>query len=432
MPYDGESDPSSNTPSMTFESLTFSDGFTISLDASDVVVLVGPNNAGKSVTLRELKETFDPNFQPTVLRSSKKRPEGTKEDFQKFITKHTISRFDGRHSILSGYQFSLTVRNLDLQQYWPDALTEFRSFFCLEMPTDARITGSDPPAAINTKEEVLGHPIHLLADDDELEIKISKYFRRAFHDDLILDRSLSRTISLLVGKRPVPDSASGEDRLSKIYRNRVLESTIPLEEQGDGMRSFASVILHLLAPITASVLLLDEPEAFLHPPQARLLGEIIATEKAARAQLFVATHSPDVLHGLVNVASDHLRLLRMQRDGNVNSIKELDKKLVKKISSDPLMNYSSVISGVFHQRVIICEADSDCMFYRSILEPRRSPRGGSSRRPLCSRQRQGPNGYPSGDTESFECACRRHRRHRHTERRKWTTTDDQRVGRRLD
>ena len=134
------------------------------------------------------------------------------------------------------------------------------------------------------------------------------------------------------------------------------------------MRSFASVILHLLAPITASVLLLDEPEAFLHPPQGRLLGEIIATEKPARAQLFVATHSPDVLQGLVSVASDRLRLVRMQRDGNVNRVKELDKELIKNISSDPLMNYSSVLSGVFHRRVIVCESDSDCMFYRSILD----------------------------------------------------------------
>ena len=134
------------------------------------------------------------------------------------------------------------------------------------------------------------------------------------------------------------------------------------------MRSFASVILHLLAPITPTVLLLDEPEAFLHPPQARLLGEIIAAERSSQTQLFVATHSPDVLHGLINVASDRLRVLRVQRDGDVNRVKELDKKLVREISIDPLMKYSSVMSGVFHERVIICEADGDCMFYSAILD----------------------------------------------------------------
>ena len=207
----------------------------------------------------------------------------------------------------------------------------------------------------------------MLIDDDELEVSLSEHFRRAFHVDIVVD-PIGRTIPLFVGSRPDPDSRGGEDRRSKTYRDRVRDVTIPLTEQGDGMRSFASVILHLLAPVTASVLLLDEPEAFLHPPQARLLGELIATKKPSRSQLFVATHSPDVLQGLVNVASDRLRLIRIQRDGDVNRVKELDKDLLKKIGNDPLMNYSSVMSGVFHERVIVCESDGDCMFYSSILD----------------------------------------------------------------
>ena len=370
-PANAESSPHDVSPSVTFESLTFSDGTTICLDSADVVVLVGPNNAGKSAALRELEEALGSNHQPTVLQSCATRRDGTKEGFQEFVKKHANIRqirSTGRSWRVSGYQWDLSIASPDLRRYWPEDLTTFTPMFCLKMPTETRITGSNPPNAINTREQSLEHPIHILIDDDKLEMKISEYFRRAFHDDLILDRSLAATVSLLVGTRPVLSSELREDRLSKTYRDRVHDSTIPLDKQGDGMRSFASVILHLLAPITASILLLDEPEAFLHPPQARLLGEIIASEKSSRAQLFVATHSPDVLQGLVNVASDQLRLLRMQREGNINRIKELDKGLVEKISSDPLMNYSSVMSGVFHERVIVCEADSDCMFYNSILD----------------------------------------------------------------
>ena len=143
------------------------------------------------------------------------------------------------------------------------------------------------------------------------------------------------------------------------------------------MRSFASVILHLLAPITPSILILDEPEAFLHPPQAKLLGELIAKKRSSRAQLFVATHSPDVLNGLLNVAPDHLRVLRIRREGNVNRVKELDKQRAKEISTDPLMKYSSVMSGVFHERVIICESDADCMFYSTLLDLPEINRGGN-------------------------------------------------------
>ena len=366
MPENLELSPDPVRPSVTFESITFSDGTTIRLDPADVVVLVGPNNAGKSAALRELDSAFNNRPTLTVLQSYQPLIAGNPDDFVSFVNKHAYIRRTGGSIHYSGYQWGFSVRDSSvIRQWWPDRIHDVKGLFCLNMTTENRLTGSNPAEAINFGDERLSHPIHMLVDDDELELQLSAHFRRAFHTDMILER-VGRVLPLLIGAKP--PLQSGETRLSKTYRDRVRASTRRLDEQGDGMRSFASVILHLLAPTTASVLLLDEPEAFLHPPQARLLGELIATKKPSRSQLFVATHSPDVLQGLVNVASDRLRLIRIQRDGDVNRVKELDKDLVRKISSDPLMNYSSVMSGVFHERVIICEADSDCMFYSSILD----------------------------------------------------------------
>ena len=360
-----ESTPIEGSPSVTFESITFSDGTTIELDPADVIVLVGPNNSGKSLALRELDDYIGGNSATTVLKAIKLRKTGTKEGFDAFVRKHGQVRRQGGSWNVSGYRFSIGMSSLNLKQYWPDGITSFRSLFCLRVPTEKRITDSDPVDAINSLEQHASNPIHMLWDD-ELECKLSGYFRRAFDEDLILYRGGVRKPPLLVGKRLIPQE--GEDRVSAKYLERLVASTVPLNNQGDGMRSFASVILHLLAPITPTALILDEPEAFLHPPQARLLGEIIATERSFKTQLFVATHSPDVLHGLINVASDRLRVLRVQREGNINRVKELDKDLVREISGDPLMKYSSVLSGVFHERVIICEADTDCMFYSTILD----------------------------------------------------------------
>ena len=53
-----DSKPTNGSPSVTFESLTFSDGTMIELDPADVVVLVGPNNAGKSLALRKLDDNI--------------------------------------------------------------------------------------------------------------------------------------------------------------------------------------------------------------------------------------------------------------------------------------------------------------------------------------------------------------------------------------
>ena len=353
-----------SSPSVTFESITFSDGTTVTLDPTDVVVFVGPNNAGKSLALRELEQHIGNPANTTVIKSKTLLKAETQESLSEYLRKHAQVRTQGSNRVYAGYRFS--VPEARISEFWTSNLEPLRSFFCMRILTETRITDSNPANAIAVLDEPASHPIHMLYSDDQLEYKISEYFQRAFGEALIVYRAGGSQFPLLVGKRRVPHT--GEDRISSSYCERLRASTVPLNEQGDGMRSFGSVILHLLAPITPSILLLDEPEAFLHPPQAKLLGEIIATEKSSRAQLFVATHSPDVLHGLINVAPDHLRVLRMQREGSVNRIKELDKELVKQISADPLMKYSSVLSGVFHERVIICEADADCMFYSALLD----------------------------------------------------------------
>ena len=355
-------------PAITFKSITFSDGTTIPLEPTDVVVLVGPNNAGKSAALRELEAHVQNSSRGIVLTNVKSCRIGTKEELLEYLRQHTYETNGNQSKRYVGYRFSITPGNI--APFWSrtNGIQDLSRFFCMRLQTETRITDSNPAPNFRRHRDSASHPIHLLYSDEQLERRISDYFRQAFGTDIVVDRLAGSEFPLLVGKRLVPDKEQGEDRLSISYLDRLRDSTIRLEEQGDGMRSFASVILHLLAPITPSILILDEPEAFLHPPQAKLLGELIAKERSSRAQLFVATHSPDVLNGLLNVAPDHLRVLRIRREGNVNHVKELDKQRAKAISTDPLMKYSSVLSGVFHERVIICESDADCMFYSSLLD----------------------------------------------------------------
>ena len=354
-----------NNPIVTFQSISFSDGTTIDLDDSDVVVFVGPNNAGKSLALTELEGHFGSMVGSKVVAAASIRKSGSKEAFAKWLEKNVQIEPDGSHWAYSALGHSIHTSDPP-EQIWPRHIQAFKHMFCKRIATEARISDSNSVNAIDILADMPKHPIHMMFKTVELELKISGFFRRAFGEDLIVDRASGANWHLLVGDRSTP--LEDEDRISTPYLNRIRHSSVQLSQQGDGMRSFASVVMHLLTPTTFSLLLLDEPEAFLHPPQARLLGEIIATEKAPHAQLFLATHSPDVLQGLINVAPEHLRILRMQRDGNVNRIKELDKELVKKISYDSIMRYTSVLSGVFHERVLICESDADCMFYNSILD----------------------------------------------------------------
>ena len=81
-----------------------------------------------------------------------------------------------------------------------------------------------------------------------------------------------QSIPLHVGKSPDKSSYT-IDRQDEYYN---IVSKLPkLQEQGDGMRSFASILLHTFTS-DYSITLIDEPEAFLHPPQARVLGKMLA------------------------------------------------------------------------------------------------------------------------------------------------------------
>ena len=356
---------SSDRPAVRVRSLSFSDGTNVSIDPSDVVVLIGPNNAGKSRALHDIEDHVSRSSTGIVVKEVIPDYSGTVDELSSYIGEYSTLDKSGRDPVYKGYRF--TARAQVLSQLWNSKLKELTPFFCMRIPTERRITDSDPIEAVAFLDAPASHPIHMLYKDDGLERRISQYFYRAFGEHLIVFRLGGRTIPLLVGEyfQPTDD----EDRLSESYNERLRKSTTPLKDQGDGMRSFASVVLHLLTPITPSILLLDEPEAYLHPPQARLLGEIIATERQNLTQLFIATHSPDVLQGLLNVVeADHLRVIRIQRDGDVNHVKELNRDHAREIGNDPLMKYSSVLSGVFHERVIICEADTDCMFYSSLLD----------------------------------------------------------------
>jgi hypothetical protein len=39
---------------------------------------------------------------------------------------------------------------------------------------------------------------------------------------------------------------------------------------------------------------------------------------------------------------------------------------VKTLWADPLLRYSNVLDGLFHERVVVCEADADCRFYEAV------------------------------------------------------------------
>lgn len=133
------------------------------------------------------------------------------------------------------------------------------------------------------------------------------------------------------------------------------------------MRSFAGVLLEASVG-SESILLIDEPEAFLHPPQARLLGRMLVAQESATRQLFLATHSGDFLRGILAEDSKQVTVIRIQRDGEVNPVKQLDSVRLRELWSDSLLRYSNILDGLFHEVVVATESDSDARFYAAVTD----------------------------------------------------------------
>jgi predicted ATP-dependent endonuclease of OLD family len=113
--------------------------------------------------------------------------------------------------------------------------------------------------------------------------------------------------------------------------------------------------------------LIDEPEAFLHPPQARLLGMMLSKHTPNTRQLFIATHSEDFLKGLLDAGNENIKIIRIDRIENTNHMNILIDEDIKQFWKDPLLRYSNILSGLFHHKVVICESDSDCRFYQAVI-----------------------------------------------------------------
>ncbi|AFE05898.1 hypothetical protein COCOR_04571 [Corallococcus coralloides DSM 2259] len=377
------------TASFFLEQLTFSGGESIHLEPDSIVVIVGPNNAGKSATLREIRSKQVTEAYKTtrshVIANVRMGRTGTTEEFLERMAPYWQPESGyyqltalGDPDVSTGQfgqlgQFGLSYMGFDpaktpenmLRLIWEQGhLSTLPNLFIGLLDLSTRINATEPADVFNLTTDIPYHPIQKMCVNPVLADRLSRYFQRAFGHALIVNRTFGNTMPLHCG--PLPPFAPGEDRVSPSYA-RKLQALPLLQNQGDGMRSFAGCLLEVTAA-ASFVLMIDEPEAFLHPPQARFLGTLLAKEKPAGRQLIIATHSGDLLRGLLDANPSSLQIIRLTREGHLNHARTLDKERIRTLWDDPILRFSNTLDSLFHEQVVLCEADGDCRFYASLLE----------------------------------------------------------------
>ena len=87
-------------------------------------------------------------------------------------------------------------------------------------------------------------------------------------------------------------------RLGYYYTDNEKSSVYRPTNVGFGITYILPVVVALIKAEPGSILIIENPEAHLHPKGQRKIGELLARCSASNVQLFVETHSDHVLNGI--------------------------------------------------------------------------------------------------------------------------------------
>jgi AAA domain, putative AbiEii toxin, Type IV TA system/Overcoming lysogenization defect protein-like, TOPRIM domain len=352
-------------------SLTLQDGSSVELADPGVTIVVGPNNSGKTLLLREIVNRLAQEGQPTeplrILSAVKVRKEGSADELVDWLKEQGFAhQRDPRTSYQTSYRRRarpLTETNVRALWDRPDGLGALHDFLVEYHDTGSRLQllGGASLPNLYSYDETSRSPLHALYSDRNAMAELSALAERAFDMPLTLNR-YSAGLRLHIGVPSVPETLPPP---SRAYLDAVLSLPL-LEEQGDGVRSFVGLLLHSL--VRLPLVLIDEPEDFLHPPHARLLGRVLVERTPADGQLIIATHSDDLLQGVLEVRDRPIRVIRLTREGDHAIMRTLDPEAIRALWADPLLRHSQLLDGLFHDAVLICEGDADCRYYAAIFD----------------------------------------------------------------
>jgi hypothetical protein len=176
------------------------------------------------------------------------------------------------------------------------------------------------------------------------------------------DMSEANQLVLRYGDSPPPPERRVEDETL-----HWMSQARHINQMSDGVKAFTGILLELRVG-DPRVIVIDEPEAFLHPALAFKLGkEIAKTADAVGKHVFVSTHSPQFLMGTIQSGAA-VNVVRLTYKDGVSTARVLANTDVTEMMRDPLLRSANALAGVFYENVLVAEADADRAFYQEINE----------------------------------------------------------------
>lgn len=353
-------------PSVVIKKIKFNDNTEIELSNDDIVVFVGANNVGKSRALKDIKND--------ILESSSKKVIVDEIEYQdtNFEEINMMNYFKNNFELgPNGYDIAVDVNytynyNEHNFQNVKSGDKHFYKVLFSFLSTESRLNMTAPISYSFIKDKLSFGIMRKLERDKKSITKLNDILFSCFGKKIDISEGLWQgAVSKLYKfgtKDEIDKSVSADTREARC----LLEVLEYLDDQGDGIRSAVAILASLITT-THSLYLIDEPETFLHPPQARILGRNIV-DLSQNKQCFISTHNIDLLRGMLEKDYARIKIIKINRTDNVNEFHVLDNDSIKVISNDKNLKYSNILNGLFYNTVVLCENESDCKFYSALLE----------------------------------------------------------------
>ena len=280
------------------------------LEAMPLTVFVGPNNSGKSLVLRELHNYLHDgqskeNHQILSSIDFEPLPEDQVDDeiARLRLRPHWNESIVEGHVLIGtfGSRMQVPLEELSRSLRNPDAS---RSQFCSWYFRNKILflDGAGRIHLINQKEagDLQSAPensFQALFGDDEKREAVRAILADAFGEFFVIDPTNLGLLRLRMSSVPPesPNLERGIDQAAVTFH----ASAIPIDEKSDGVKAFAGIVCEIMAG-DPNVILIDEPEAFLHPTLSFKLGKQIALQtQGNNKKVFASTHSASFLRGCI-------------------------------------------------------------------------------------------------------------------------------------
>ena len=205
------------------------------------------------------------------------------------------------------------------------------------------------------------HPLQELAyASPETLLELDRSFSTAFPGQhLVFDDTQRVRLALRIADQP-PVRAS--DPIAAVQQYSRLAS---LEQAADGMRCLAAVLLSVLA-CPNRVWLLDQPDLYLQPAQARVLGRWLADQgMSGGGQFFIVPRSTALVEGLFQ-ASAETQLCVLTRRNNTTTVRPIPRETGQSLARFPLVAAQDGLGLLQQRRVILVTDDEQRILFETV------------------------------------------------------------------